>query len=297
MTGNPGAGPHPELDVLADLHAEALDPGVAEEVRTHVAGCAECAAALAALDATRAQLAALADPPLPADVARALDARLETLRAAPVTPAPAPGATAPGEVHPLRPPVRRRWPVSLPGAAAAAVVTLFVTAIGIGALNSDFGGTDDDSTAGVASDAGAGGGVGDQEAGTMLAAAPVPMYSGRDYTSATVVEAAEAAAVARAQTDAMTAPEAPSAAAAPSVPTVLRRLTEPAALASCLTELAEGGPATPLALDYAAYEGSPALVVVLPEGDSDVGVWVVGPGCTAGNADLRYFVRAPRPAQ
>lgn len=294
MTGNPGAGPHPELAVLADLDADALDPAAAEEVRVHVADCATCGESLRALAQTRSQLAALADPPLPAEVSRALDARLETLRAAPVVPAPVVAApTAAGEVQPLRPVARRRWPVSLPGAAAAAVVTLFLAAIGVGALNSDLGDGEgaDLATSGDASDSGASGGGGEESGPMTLAAPPAPIFSGRNYTAATVVEAASAGVGQRA--DAMAAPQAPTA----TVPAALQRLSQSAALQSCLTALGEGRPATPLVLDYASYEGAPALVVVLPEdGDTDVGVWVVGPDCAAGNADLRYFVRAARPA-
>jgi anti-sigma factor RsiW len=86
---SPAAG-HPDLDTLADLHAGALDDPAAEQVRGHVAGCAQCAAALDALDAVQGQLRALPAPTLPAEVATRLHATLADLRT--ITDAPANGA-------------------------------------------------------------------------------------------------------------------------------------------------------------------------------------------------------------
>ena len=55
----------PDLDLLADLDAGLLDPQRAHEVRTAALADPRSAAALAALAATRAELAALPDPPVP----------------------------------------------------------------------------------------------------------------------------------------------------------------------------------------------------------------------------------------
>jgi hypothetical protein len=71
---------HPDLDTLADLHADALDPATAERVRAHVAGCAQCAGVLTALDTVGAGLRALPTPRVPAAVADRLDATLADLR-------------------------------------------------------------------------------------------------------------------------------------------------------------------------------------------------------------------------
>ena len=94
---SPAAG-HPDLDTLADLHAGALDDPAAEQVRGHVAGCAQCAAALDALDAVQGQLRALPAPTLPTEVATRLDATLADLRTITDAPAngtrPSTGATA-----------------------------------------------------------------------------------------------------------------------------------------------------------------------------------------------------------
>ena len=276
MTGAPGPGPHPAVDVLADLDADALEGADATAVRAHVEGCAECADALAALTRVRGELAGLADPALPADVATALDVRLSSLRLAPVS--------VPGEVHPLRPARRRRWPVSLPGTAAAAVTTLFVAAIGVGVVTSGGDSADEDSsTAGVAGDTSGGGGVAD--APMAAGAEPLRLTSGRDYTAATVATLVSGVADTRMESQT---------AAAPPVPAPLQRLQDPAALQSCLTDLGDGTPVTPLTLDYASYEGRPALLVVVAAGTAQADVWVVGPDCRQGNADLRYFVTVPR---
>lgn len=55
----------PDLDLLADLDAGLLDPQRAHEVRTAALADPRSAAALAALAATRAELAAQRDPPVP----------------------------------------------------------------------------------------------------------------------------------------------------------------------------------------------------------------------------------------
>jgi hypothetical protein len=100
----PPAPLHPDLDTLADLHADALDRSTAERVRQHVRTCARCAQTLAALDSVGSRLRALPDPPIPAAVAARLDATLADLRRAepvrprPVAPAgPAGPATGPRE--------------------------------------------------------------------------------------------------------------------------------------------------------------------------------------------------------
>jgi hypothetical protein len=71
---------HPDLDTLADLHADALDGATAERVRTHASSCPRCGPVLAALDGVRDELHALPAPPMPAPVAARLDATLADLR-------------------------------------------------------------------------------------------------------------------------------------------------------------------------------------------------------------------------
>jgi hypothetical protein len=73
---------HPDLDTLADLHADALDASTAERVRAHASSCPRCGPVLAALDGVRAELRALPVPSMPAAVVARLDATLADLRSA-----------------------------------------------------------------------------------------------------------------------------------------------------------------------------------------------------------------------
>ena len=72
---------------------------------------------------------------------------------------------------------------------------------------------------------------------------------------------------------------------------------DPAALASCLSGLSDDTePGVPLALDYAQYQGTPALVVVLPTSKAGkVDVFVVGARCAQADADLLFFTRLSDP--
>lgn len=77
------------VDVLADLHAGALDTAVAQRLWPRVRQDPEARAVLAALDTTRAELAALATvpaPPMPAHLATRLDAALAAAAGARVAP-------------------------------------------------------------------------------------------------------------------------------------------------------------------------------------------------------------------
>src|SRR5690606_25184688 len=69
-------------ELLADLDAGLLDPERAAEVREAAARAADATAVLAGLAATRAELAGLADPPLPARYAARWDAALAAEAAA-----------------------------------------------------------------------------------------------------------------------------------------------------------------------------------------------------------------------
>ncbi len=64
-------------------------------------------------------------------------------------------------------------------------------------------------------------------------------------------------------------------------------------LTGCLTQLTGAGGITPLAVDLATFDGTPALIVVVPTtGDSSTAdVWVVRPQCSATKADVLSFRR------
>jgi hypothetical protein len=313
-------GGHLDVDALADLLAA---EGSAADVE-HVARCAGCAGRLdelaAAEDQVVAVLHALPAPPVPAGLQERLSAAfaaepppevpdLDVATAAVLgEPAPSRG-TGPATVTPFAARPRR----AVPGWLAAAAVVLGVLVLGGGlAAVTDLGGDEaaDTTAAGPAADSAA-----DPFAGLTV------NDTGRDYTDAASVAAVlpellegdaprQAAAVAEDRSDA----EAPEAAPAPqpsgdasafssaagAVPSdPLARLRDPAARASCLRALLppDDPDLRPLALDYAAYSGEPALVVVLPaQGDTTkVDVFVVGAGCSEGADGTLFFARLDRP--
>jgi hypothetical protein len=307
---------HLDLDALADLLA-----GEGTEAQVdHVAGCAECAERLAELDEAQvpvaAALAALPAPALPADLADRLLAALDAEGPLPAvepegprgsTPLPPPdereqllvppgsGAAPAGgarTVTPLRRPApqRRSLPTWLPGAA---VVVLVLSAGGL-AVSTLAGGSGDDA------DTTAGAGDSAASAPESASAGVVTNDSGTDYAAAPdafdrllpEVLAGEA----QSGSIEMSAPA--PASSAFSADSGLDRLRAPAALDACLSALVPpDGSAEALAVDYAAYAGEPALVVVLSSSDpSKVDVYVVGPGCAPGNDSTLFFTRVDRPS-
>jgi hypothetical protein len=72
--------------------------------------------------------------------------------------------------------------------------------------------------------------------------------------------------------------------------------TSPAAVRACGTVLAGGVPTTPVAVDFARFNGKPATIFVLPAiaHPTLLDVWVVRSICSASSLDL-YFQRVPRP--
>ncbi|MER8183292.1 zf-HC2 domain-containing protein [Kitasatospora sp. NPDC094015] len=134
---------HPDIELLADLAEDLLDPARANELRRHLAGCPECADTYAALAEVSALLGDGEPEPMPADVAARIDAALAEA-AATGSPVPTPsrsgppsrpgqpaapgrtgpgGTTAPAGAGPGRP-RRRRGRVLLGTAALAAVLSL-----------------------------------------------------------------------------------------------------------------------------------------------------------------------------
>ena len=276
---------HLDLDELADVLAGAADP--------HVDGCAQCRADLAELraidDDVRSRLALLPTPALPPDVAERLDDAL----------AQEPPFTESGSGAVTTLPVRRdraqRW---LP-AAAAAVLVLGGAAFGVTQLAGDDGGADQATSAG-----------GDS-AGTLEDRLDLVRNStGRDYTgradlataapdllagSSQVTMAAPAPA-AGAESDARASADAPAAAAMTADP--LATLRTDAGLAECLLALLppDDPSAAPLALDYASFKGTPAMVVLLPSAlPRKIDVFVVGAGCTRANDSVLFYTSVDAP--
>lgn len=293
---------HPAPEVLAGLDDELLPPEHAAEVRQHLEGCRDCRTSLVRLGQVREALAA-GQERMPADVVARVGAAVHTAgsarragqarRAAAAAAIPATagssaaggadavgaaagwhGERAGGSIR-LPPPAAagrsrpRGWAV----AAAAAVVLVLGVTLAAGLLRST--GTGSKSAASGAA------------AGSAAVAARPVTESGRDYTPATVA----AGVGVRAGTDARKA-TADAGVKAPLSLSGDSPLRSRAALARCVAELAGRPGVAPIRVDLAAFQHEPAAVIVLPvlNHPGRVQVWVVGPYCTTGAPDIRYFV-------
>jgi hypothetical protein len=262
-----------DLDLLADYGCGAL-AGTADESRVAALIDADPAWAMAYSAVTaadplvRADLAELGDTPepMPADVLH------RVLAALPTEP-----EQQPATVREL--PRRRRYRTWAWAAAAAAVVVLAGIGLTVGLRNT--GGT-----SGSLDAASAG-----RPSGTPTSSGPEVMgkqsgpddqpnpekvlltASGADYTRATLPRVPAAAG----------ARTALSSGQLTGVPAALSRLTDMSELNLCLRAVAAVRPGTAQLVDYARFEGSPALIVVL-----DGGTVVAGPSCGRNGADIRY---------
>ena len=301
---------HLDLDGLADHLAGEVDAS------RHLATCSGCTARLSELAGADhlvlAALRSLTDPPLPADVADRLSTALaaeppltgeppSTGESAPAAPLPATTPTAAREATVVPLDDRRRRRAWVP-AAAAGLVLAAGGLIGYAVVTGGQGSVDSSTVASGAADEAAESGGG---AGFPTVA------SGLDYADTAAVTAALPT-VLNGTADAgrfvaAPPPAAPDPAAAqlpvapaPAASTVdpLARLRDPVALADCLAAVLDpADPAEqPLALDYAAYQGRPALAVFLPDPDPDrLSVFVVGPACSRADGDVQFFTRVVRP--
>ncbi|MDQ6875638.1 MAG: hypothetical protein M3042_11325, partial [Actinomycetota bacterium] len=187
----------------------------------------------------------------------------------------------------------RRAPRWVPASVAAGVALLVAGALGFAALTP---GGSSNATNGHASAARAGAGI-DRKAPNAAGKQAAPLDSGRDYTSASLAAGVRTLlGSVRPETSAgdTRIPVTASAYARALAPE-FARLRAPAGLATCVAGLAGRPGVAPLAVDFASYQGRPAVLVVLPDRDpSRVQAWVVGPACTAGHQDLRHFEYVPR---
>lgn len=267
---------HLDLDRLADVLA-----GQAPDRDTHhLRGCAGCSARLDELAAAEVEVAALLATLVPPPVPATLTPRLRAALAAQPRQVAARGAAEPAPDVAGRPPgspahtvtpfpnaTRPRSRLLLAAAAAVLVAAAGITTV---ALRSPAGRSGSTTSA----------------AGDPATAPVVPTSStGTDYAGGGLATALPALlrAPARAPTPA---------------PGPLAGLHTAAQLHSCLSAvLPPGQAAQPLALDYAAYAGQPALVVVLPASTAGkVDVFVVGAGCRTGDDQTLFFTRLDRPA-
>lgn len=281
---------HPELAVLAELQADAVEPGAdAAALRTHVAGCARCQAEQARLADVHHRLTDLPAPPMPDEVA-------SRVRDALAAEAPQPAHRGDGHDHVAgtpRPPIRERrwWPK--PGLVAASVVLLLLLGIGASVLAHRSGPSGNSSTADHSSRV-TSSPPAQSSGGTLLAA------SGRDYSPGTLDgdvrrllagQVASPTSTTRPRPDAVTPDRTGGSGAADP----LARLRQPAALAACVRTLTGGRPADPLAVDYASYQGRPAVVVVLPGPHAQTVVVYVAPAtCGPHHPDFLYYHQTSR---
>lgn len=285
-TGQPPTGQPP---TAGEEHTAAE-----EQVRTHLAGCAGCRAALADIADVRGQLRGLATVALPPDVAARLQMALADEAARPTQPhtADRPAGSAGSRIH------RRRWRPQ-PGLVAASVVALLVLVIGGGALANRASNHTGSSSADRSASRVTGSAQGQATAGTVFAA------SGRDYSPATVDGDVRRLLTGQPAATADSRPS--SSAAAPNLVVPgrsggssngadpLARLRRPAALAACVRTLTGGRAATPLAVDYAAYQGTPAVVVVLPGTHVRIVlVYVAAASCGPQHPELLYYHQTNR---
>jgi hypothetical protein len=265
---------HLDLDALADVLADGHEPA-------HLAACDACRGRLADLKAALPQVAqALAAVPLP-EPPTDLAARLSGAIAREAAPAPT-------NVLPMVR-ARTRWLPALAGVAAAAVLVTggvlllqkspasktstdaSTTGYRVNTTGTDYTAKDLPAAlpgllAGTAPERAA--------AGTLTApqfapASPLPTGLGDTTTDSTKAAA----------------------------PDPLADLRTTAGLARCLASLTDPSDSgLPLALDYATFQGTPALVVVLPSSKADkVDVLVVPAGCARADGQVLYFTRLPKP--
>jgi hypothetical protein len=315
MTEEPGnaRGPHVTPDVLADLQAGLLHDRAERAAREHLVACPGCQADLEVLAAIPGRLAAAGSvEPIPADVASRLDAALAAAASAPPD-----MAATPTIVPSLATTATHRRDRSSPRglrllqAAAVLVVVLGLGALAVSAIHGGRDGSGGASTAGAADSA--------RGAKSAPQAAFPVTASGRDWTAGSLTAAVPrlvagslSPVITRGPLDDSTLKSAAgsgsstpapsgsvSAAAVPEYAVsgnAAGRLAGGTALAACVAGLV-GGPATPLAVDLATYQGKPAAVILLPglAGPDRIDVWVVPADCSSTTATFLYYGSVPRP--
>jgi hypothetical protein len=302
-----------DLDRLADYVGGALDGTPDEATVAHLiatdTGWARAHAALVAADASvRADLGRLAGEPesVPADVLARLDAALAA--EPPLGGQPSTGSAAAdsrprltvlpgGRGTPTASPARRQWRTVV-GVAAGVVV------LGLGAVSLlphlSGGGMSDATTTATNESEGGSAPLPPRSDTTAGDATGGVTASGSDYNPDTLATLAGGASIGTRGEDSPKTNSGPHVLGAPSptagpteVPEALRRLTAPDVRAACIKAIVAQYGGTATLLDYARYQGSPALIVLLDGARGAAGrKWVVavGPKCgTAGTMiDQRY---------
>ena len=274
---------HLDLDALADALAAGDSP-------PHLASCDACRAQLAelqvAMDSIGTALAALPVPPEPEGLQASIATALRQERGA---------AGQGGDVIPLTTASSRSrlgsWRTLGTGLAAAAALVLGAVLVlrphpaRAPAVTSAAPAFRTNHT-----------GVDYAKNGALLAAELPTLLTGASPKATPEADALTGAAPA-APFRANPAPTPRGAAGLRPAPDPLAPLKTLPGLAACLASLSDpADKSLPLAIDYASFEGQPALVVVLPTHKPDnVDVFVVGAGCAQADAKVLFYIRLAKP--
>jgi hypothetical protein len=282
-----------DFDLLADFVGGALDgTPKADDVRRLVStdeAWAEAYGALVTAEvAVRDRLTALgAEPlPMPAEVAHRLNTALQDAVVAPRPDAPVLDLARAREARRHR---RQRWAIGLATAAAVLIcgglgVSVFVSGQDNrkDAVTSSADGGNGEAAPQSAPSPGSGGSRTSTRSDAALVA------SGQDYGPGTVGQLAKAAPPAAALAGEGSGNADASKSVKPEdVPAELRRLRDPVARAACLNAVVGEYGGQVALVDYARFEGQPALVVIVDGTRLGAGkrlVIAVGPDCGIGGA-------------
>ncbi|MBY8873583.1 hypothetical protein K7640_17255 [Micromonospora sp. PLK6-60] len=201
---------------------------------------------------------------------------------------------APDERGAARPPAgpgrrRRRW-ARLAGPVALAAAVVVAGGLGLNQLARPYATND---SGGVAADAPVHEAQPSGVAPLGVAAAPTTA-SGTDWTPASLAQGMSRVG-GRTTKGPLLGPDAQEDKRLAG-PVGLDRLTDPGALQSCLAEITTehgAGTLTVMVVDYAAFQGQPALVVDFADSTGARWAWVSGPECgvPGSGADTRYRAR------
>jgi hypothetical protein len=281
MSGQPVSG-HVDLATLADVEEGIAGTAVEVATRTHLDACAQCRDRLTRLRTTRALLTTLPSEPMPDDVRARVDAALDGA-----------GEERTGTVVPMARRGRAWNNPAIAGVAAAVAVVVLIGALVAGnVIHRNGNGNESASTSSPLA------GAGKSDAGGS-AATTKEWATGTTYTAATIATLVPRIVVGTppspvSNTTAQTAPTPQPATATGFTQEQLR--DSPAAVAACGTVLADGVATRPVAVDFASFDGKPAVVFALPAAAHPtlLDVWVVRSTCGSSSLDL-YFQRIPRP--
>lgn len=288
MSDGPAAADHLSLDQLAELEEGIADDG--DALRRHLDHCTVCRRRTGQLRASRALLSALPPEPMPAEVAARVDAALAA------EPAPARGFVPGGDIVPMR--GRRAWWRGPNVAAVAAGIA--VLALGAALVVGHAGGNSTGQNAAKAPDsanrpaAGVTSGLKQWQTGQNYTRATLPgLVTGIVLETPPPLPAASPLSQPAGAGPASSTP-APSPAppgATPKESYSRDQLRVPATVFACAKVLA-GRPVQPLAVDYAQFDGVPAVILVLPDLEhpsAKLDVYVIRTACSDAASDIGFF--------